>query len=213
MEDAIDRPFYSEFAWAYDVLMTHTDDVRQRCAFIAEQLSRRGVEAYGMLRDAGCGTGAYSLELARLGYRVEGIDLSAALILEARRKALGTSLPISFTVGNLLDSGTLRGEPPVSCDAILCRGVLNDLTGDEDRKRTFLNFASSLREGGSVILDVREWEASVHRKDKEPVFERSVETSRGETLVQKRDRPRSQKPLPSDPRTSPAGCRWEDHDC
>ena len=37
--------------------------------------------------DAGCGTGSYSLEMARYVGRVEGIDLNDGMLREARRKA------------------------------------------------------------------------------------------------------------------------------
>src|ERR1700745_573580 len=40
-------------------------------------------------RDAGCGTGFLSLELAARGHRVTGIDFAPAMLAEARRKAAG----------------------------------------------------------------------------------------------------------------------------
>lgn len=174
MTSLVDRPFYSKFTWAYDTLMTCPSDVRRRCDFIVEQLARRGVAPSRLVRDAGCGTGAYSIELASRGYRVVGEDLSPDLISEARRKTSKMTLPIAFAVGDML-----RDEPSKPFDAILCRGVLNDLTGDVDRKRAFRAFASSLRSGGVLVLDVREWETSARRKAEEPIFECSAETSQG----------------------------------
>ena len=46
--------------------------------------------------DLGCGTGIYSLELARRGARVAGVDSSAEMIAEAELKARREKLPISF---------------------------------------------------------------------------------------------------------------------
>jgi ubiquinone/menaquinone biosynthesis C-methylase UbiE len=40
--------------------------------------------------DAGCGTGADAMELAERAGRVVGVDVSEALIAEARRRAEGT---------------------------------------------------------------------------------------------------------------------------
>ena len=45
-----------------------------------------GVESGGELLDAPCGYGRHSIPLARSGYRVTGVDRSAALLDEARRR-------------------------------------------------------------------------------------------------------------------------------
>jgi 2-polyprenyl-3-methyl-5-hydroxy-6-metoxy-1,4-benzoquinol methylase len=48
--------------------------------------------------DIGCGTGRHSLELARRGYDVTGIDLSESMIDKARSLALAENLKIDFRV-------------------------------------------------------------------------------------------------------------------
>ena len=64
-------------------------------------------------------------------------------------------------------------------DAILCRGVLNDLLDDHSRREVFFSFARTLRPRGVLLLDVREWTETARRKTREPLFETSVETDRG----------------------------------
>jgi 2-polyprenyl-3-methyl-5-hydroxy-6-metoxy-1,4-benzoquinol methylase len=86
MTDHSRRPFYAEYAWAFDVLIDRP--VRKECAAIADWLVRRGVLPGADLLDAGCGTGRYATELARRGYLVQGIDLFGAtdrLVAVARR--------------------------------------------------------------------------------------------------------------------------------
>jgi hypothetical protein len=80
---------------------------------------------------------------------------------------------LSFAVGDIL---TL---PTAHYDAILCRGVLNDMLDDDEREGAFAAFARVLRPAGVLILDVREWEASAARKSREPVFRKTVSTDRG----------------------------------
>jgi len=165
------RPFYTEFAWAFDLLIDRP--VHKECAAIATWLVARGVVPGSTLLDAGCGTGRYALELSRRGYRVRGIDASADLIDEARRMAGSRSPQVSFEVGDILQLSRS------SDDAVLCRGVLNDVLEDDARQSAFATFARVLREGGVLILDVREWEATAARKDREPLFRKRVETDRG----------------------------------
>lgn len=166
------RPFYAEYAWAFDLIIDRP--VRKECDAIAAWLIQRGVLPGATLLDAGCGTGRYSTELARRGYVVHGIDLSPELIAVARGSTFDRPGSVTFTVGDLL---TLRtGE----YDAILCRGVLNDMLTDPERRRVFDGFADALRPAGVLILDVRDWEASAERKSREPVFRKRVSTERGE---------------------------------
>lgn len=172
MESILRRPFYTEFAWAYDLIIA--GPISSRCDFMEDVLSQRGVSSDSKILDAGCGTGNYSIELSRRGYIVTGLDISKELISEARKKLGDLSLPLTFEVGDVLK---LSSVPEY--DGILCRGVLNDITDDISRQEVFLSFGRALREGGVLILDVREWNSTALRKIKEPVFEKSVETDRG----------------------------------
>ena len=161
------RPFYGEYAWAFDLLVDRP--VGQECAAIAAWFSERGVLPGATLLDAGCGTGRYAGELARRGYAVEGVDRSSELIETANQSVRGHSNSVSFRVGDLL------ALPVARYDGILCRGVLNDFVNDEARLAVFAAFAGALRRPGVLILDVREWEATRDRKQREPVFERAFE--------------------------------------
>jgi len=50
--------------------------------------------------DIGCGTGNYSLALARLGLRVTGIDISSDMLARARAGASAAGLEIDFIAGD-----------------------------------------------------------------------------------------------------------------
>jgi SAM-dependent methyltransferase len=172
MTNQPNRPFYTEYAWAFDLLIDRP--VRKECAAIAAWMIERGVPAGSALLDAGCGSGRYSVELARRGYFVHGVDRSAELIAVANGSVVPGAGSISLAVGDIL---ALSGGP---YDAVLCRGVLNDLIDDGERQAAFDRFAHVLRPGGVLILDVREWVASATRKSREPVFRKRVSTDRGE---------------------------------
>ena len=166
------RPFYAEYAWAFDLIIDRP--VRKECSAIAAWLIERDVLPGAAVLDAGCGTGRYATELARRGYVVHGIDMSPELLEVAKRSAAEAAGSVSFDVGDIL------AMPAGQYDAILCRGVLNDLINDADREAVFDRFVQVLQPKGVLVFDVREWEASADRKSREPVFRKRVSTDRGE---------------------------------
>ncbi|MBO0731712.1 MAG: methyltransferase domain-containing protein, partial [Acidimicrobiaceae bacterium] len=77
-----------------------------------------------LVLDAGCGQGTQAIELARLGHRVVGVDLSDTL-LEQARSAAGAEPDdvqrrLSFVAGDLL---TLEVEHRKRYDLVCCHGV------------------------------------------------------------------------------------------
>src|SRR5262249_13169828 len=56
----------------------------------------------------------------------------------------------------------------------------NDIVDDAGRDAVFAAFGEALQSNGVLILDVREWAASVERKTREPLFRKRVSTDRGE---------------------------------
>jgi SAM-dependent methyltransferase len=166
------RPFYAEYAWAFDLLIDRP--VRKECAAIVAWLVERGVLPGARILDAGCGTGRYAIELGRRGYVVRGVDLSPELIDVATQSIGDEQHSVSFAVGDLL------ATPADRYDAILCRGVLNDIIDDPGRDAAFDAFARALRPAGVLILDVREWDASAERKTREPLFRKRVSTAQGD---------------------------------
>jgi glycine/sarcosine N-methyltransferase len=74
----------------------------------------------------------------------------------------------------------LEWRPPRPVDAVLCRGVLNDLAADADRVAAFAAFARGLRPGGVLVADVRDWAATAPRYGGGP--------SRNERVVARGDR-------------------------
>jgi SAM-dependent methyltransferase len=166
------RPFYAEYAWAFDLLTDRP--VEKECGVIAAWLVGLEILPGAAILDAGCGTGRYSRELARRGYIVHGVDLSSEPI-EVAKGTLGERTGrVSFGVADILAPPTARYA------AILCRGVLNDIINDDRRDAVFAAFARTLRPHGALILDVRDWSASAERKTREPLFRKRVSTDRGE---------------------------------
>ena len=171
MQTTTRRPFYAEYAWAFDLLIDRP--VRKECGAIVSWFIERGVLPGATVLDAGCGTGRYAVEIARRGYVVHGVDSSPELVEHAIRSGGERPASLSFAIGDFTES------PAATYDAILCRGVLNDFVGGARRRAAFAAFARTLRADGVLIFDVREWEASAERKRREPLFRKRVPTDRG----------------------------------
>ncbi len=99
--------------------------------------------------DVGGGPGRYAIELARRGYRVTLVDLSAASLQLARRKAEEASVRLEGAVrANALDLGRL---PDAAYDAVLLMGPLYHLTDEDARRRAVRQAARKLRAGGVIF--------------------------------------------------------------
>src|SRR4051812_4000273 len=170
-----DRPFYHCFAWAYDLIIDPPGE--RQLAAIAEAFAHAGVNPGASLVDAGCGTGAYALGLAALGFGVTAVDSSHELLAEAEARAQAAAADVELACGDF----TRGWRPAQLADGVLCRGVLNDLLDDAGRQRALASFASWLRPGGALLLDVRDAAASGKRYATPRTFERTV--SRGDDTL------------------------------
>jgi SAM-dependent methyltransferase len=102
------------------------------------------------LCDLGCGTGSLLLNLAGSGRRLIGVDASAEMLREARRKARAAGQRISWIHADIRD---FRVPAPV--DAVGCfYDTLNHLGSIEDLRQTFAAVHAALRPGGTFMFDV-----------------------------------------------------------
>lgn len=102
------------------------------------------------LLDAGCGTARLLIECIKGGWDGEGCDAAPKMVEIARGelKAHGIS-PDRVTHQDITD---LAGYESYSFDAIICAGVLEYLTPEEDAA-AFTAFARVLKPGGVLIVE------------------------------------------------------------
>jgi SAM-dependent methyltransferase len=97
--------------------------------------------------DAGCGPGRHSLELARRGFEVVGVDASPEFLALAGAGSDG--LPAEF---RLLDVRELSFDREFDAVICLCQGGFGLLGGGDDELGVVGRFARALRPGGRLAL-------------------------------------------------------------
>ena len=145
-----ERIFAAPYARLYDAMYATKDYGRETDA-VEGAIRRYGDGgAYRRILDLGCGTGNHSLPLARRGYEMTGVDLSADMVALARRKAEGAGIRARFETGDVrtVDLGERFDA------AIILFAVLGYLTSDEDVAAGLANIRRHLRPGGVLVIDV-----------------------------------------------------------
>lgn len=78
--------------------------------------------------DVGCGTGRHSIELARRGYKVTGVDLSSGMLAEASKTAAEANVTVDWVHGDAAKFTSAETFDAVIC---LCEGAFG-LVGRND---------------------------------------------------------------------------------
>lgn len=106
--------------------------------------------------DIGCGAGRIALGLCELGYRyVMGIDISKAMIKEARKVARFGEWSVSFKVGNALN---LEFEDGLFDQAVFGFNGLMQIPGRENRLQALREIRRILSPGGRLIFTAHDRE-------------------------------------------------------
>ena len=93
------REYWDRDAETYDRSAIHALSDPVEAAAWRAVLRRNLPDPPARVLDAGAGTGAITLLLAELGYRVTALDLSEAMLARAREKAAARGLDVAFAVG------------------------------------------------------------------------------------------------------------------
>jgi ubiquinone/menaquinone biosynthesis C-methylase UbiE len=139
---------YSSFAQYYDSL-THNVDYAGRAEYFCT-LFKKLNHSTGITLDLACGTGNLTIELAKRGIDVYGIDGSASMLSVAHQKAADEGLVILFLCQQM-QSIDLYG----TVDTVVCAlDSINHMTSESDVLKTFERVSLFLNPGGCFIFDI-----------------------------------------------------------
>ena len=127
---------------------------KERLDVTAEEIDKviklLDIEKGAKVLDMCCGIGRHSLELARQGYKVVGVDLTEEYLAKARKQAGSEGLNIEF----------VRDDMRKFCRTESFDAAINMFTAfgyfesSEEDKRVLSNIFSSLRQGRKLIIDI-----------------------------------------------------------
>lgn len=116
------------------------------CDFLEEEINHiKGAK----LLDIGCGTGRHSIEMAKRGYAVTGVDLSGSMVNCANEKAKKQNLEIDFKIA---DARKLCFEFEFDLAIMLCEGAFPLMETDEMNYQILENATRSLNQNGKLIF-------------------------------------------------------------
>lgn len=139
---------YDNFSRFYD-LLTDNVEYEKRADYFCRLLSLCGING-GILLDLACGTGSISVEMAKKGFDVIGVDSSIGMLNAARQKTYESGEQI-LLLNQSMDDIDLFGT--VDC-AVCVLDSINHLADEKQVKRTFEKVSLFMNPGGAFAFDV-----------------------------------------------------------
>jgi 2-polyprenyl-3-methyl-5-hydroxy-6-metoxy-1,4-benzoquinol methylase len=136
---------FENFGKSYDK-ESFTQGTTGECDFIETEIN---YDRTKKILDIGCGTGRHSIELAKRGYMVTGIDLSESVLEMARKKAKLFKLDIDF---RRHDARKLLFKDEFDVAIMLCEGAFPLMETDDMNYEILKNAAMSLKQNGKFIF-------------------------------------------------------------
>ncbi|KPK90788.1 MAG: cyclopropane-fatty-acyl-phospholipid synthase [Anaerolineae bacterium SM23_ 63] len=150
------KPMQNEWAFFFDrhapryMDNTFTKNTLEEVEFILEELA---LPAESHILDVGCGTGRHSIELARRGYKMTGVDISKGMLREARRNADSMGVKIDLIHADAIE---FKAEKEFDAAICICEGAFGLLGSEDDPYQHDLNILrninQALKSDGMLVL-------------------------------------------------------------
>lgn len=145
---AMESDWYKKI-WTLDIQdQSWVEDTMRQVDFLVEKLGLKGGEK---ILDLACGFGRHSLELARRGFDVTGVDITPAYIKYATEQAEKEKLNARFICSDIRDV-SFENEFDVVLN--MADGAVGYLENDEENLRIFDVVSKALKPGGRHFMDI-----------------------------------------------------------
>lgn len=156
-EDIVGVNLYARFADIYDVFGSE-DFCLTMTSFILEALERHRLPLGAEIVDLACGTGVITVELAKAGFKMTGLDLSENMLYHAARRAERHGVQLKLREA---DMRTFKLKEKAPC-IISTHDSLDHLFDDEEFDLAVASISGALRPNGLFIFDMNCWEGIRH---------------------------------------------------
>lgn len=139
-----------------------SQDTKLASAQVPQLLSLLALTPPARILDVGCGYGRHSVELARLGFDVTGVDISEVQLTRAKEKASAAEVSVDFRLG---DARALEFEAEFDA-AISMFLSFGFFETDAEHVAMLRGIAQALRPGGRFLMDFWNREYEIQRFDR-----------------------------------------------
>lgn len=128
--------------------LSWVEDTKRQVDFLIDKLEMKGQKK---VLDLACGYGRHSLELARRGFDVTGVDITPAYIEYASAQARSENLRASFICSDIRDV-SFEGQFDVVLN--MADGAIGYLENEEENLKIFRVISRALKPGGKHFMDI-----------------------------------------------------------
>ena len=135
--------------WTLDIQnQSWVEDTKRQVTFLIDELKLQGGEK---ILDLACGFGRHSLELARRGFAVTGVDITPAYIQYAKEQAESEGLDARFLCADIREVGF---ESEFDLVLNMADGAVGYLENDAENRKIFAVVSKALKPGGWHFMDI-----------------------------------------------------------
>lgn len=154
----------------------YTQGWKQEVDFLESEL---GLTPGSHILDVGCGAGRHSVELARRGYRVTGLDFSAGMLAEARNNARTAGVEVTWVHADATQFTSKQRYDGAICMLEAAIGLI-PIEGDPHAHdlAVMRNVCNVLKVGAKFILEVPNAIRMLHTLTPEAIANREFDPVR-----------------------------------